>query len=599
MKIGMHGLLQADLAQLAEGAGDPTTLLRLCEAERSKHILLLHSVIAEAGRRFPAAHDELELAGAWALLNRVQQKAPDILTKVLQMPQLGAWAVDCLLRLEHVESDSLALRADLSQAGAFAAVAGVRAGLDFNLPVALPDGLLVLPGLGSLCTPVRGYARLRHSGVRLELVTGEAAMGLPAMRPPSVVARHAGLSLELDVDSSTPYLDRYRHPRLATVDHRELRQWSERFAGAWRILAAHHRNDAEAISVSMRTVVPLQADRTGSTVAATSPSTFGAVATSLPSDDLTLAETLVHEFQHLKLCAVLDLLPLVDSRKGELAYAPWRDDPRPSRGLLHGAYAYLGVTRFWRTQRWHMPADQALRGHAEFVRRCAETLGVVKSLLASSRLTAEGERFVAAAGLQLRRWQRDPAPKAARRIALRASYEHRTTWEARHTVVDPESVDRLVARWTAGRPPDVAEWSSVPSRIRSAGVQCSHPRGMLLTLGYVDPPRARRLLDEEAQGGPANLGLSKADAALLRGDLLTAVAAYRSEIRRRPVEPEVWAGLALAVKWSSDPAAAFLCRRVPLAIALHAAIHDTTGDLIDPLELADWLANNEPRRRAS
>jgi hypothetical protein len=36
---------------------------------------------------------------------------------------------------------------------------------------------------------------------------------------------------------------------------------------------------------------------------------------------------------------------------GHRYYVPWRDDPRPISGLLQGAYAYLGVTGFWRTRR--------------------------------------------------------------------------------------------------------------------------------------------------------------------------------------------------------------------------------------------------------
>lgn len=33
---------------------------------------------------------------------------------------------------------------------------------------------------------------------------------------------------------------------------------------------------------------------------------------------------------------------------GQRFYAPWRDDARPVSGLLQGAYAYLGLSRFWR-----------------------------------------------------------------------------------------------------------------------------------------------------------------------------------------------------------------------------------------------------------
>ena len=49
----------------------------------------------------------------------------------------------------------------------------------------------------------------------------------------------------------------------------------------------------------------------------------------LPADGETLALLLIHEFQHVKLGAVLDLLDLCDPADRRLFYAPWRDDPRP------------------------------------------------------------------------------------------------------------------------------------------------------------------------------------------------------------------------------------------------------------------------------
>ncbi|MFI6551201.1 HEXXH motif domain-containing protein [Streptomyces prunicolor] len=594
MKIGMHRILQTDLTRLATGAGDVTTLLHLCEVERSKHILLLHSVIAEASRRFPQAHKDLRLADAWQLLQHAQQKDPDSLGNILQMPQLGAWALNCLQHLRRAVRDTAELREDLVQAGAFAAVAALQTGLDFEVPVTLPDGILRLPGSGETATPVRGPAWLRHSAGQLDVVTAEKTVRLPPPQPLILSARHAGLTLVVDVDTSTPYLDRYHHSRLARIGREEVRQWSERLAGAWRILATHHREDAEAISVSVRTVVPLRADRTGSSLAATSPSAFGAVAASLPPDDLALAETMVHEFQHLKLCAVQDLLPLLDSGKDKLAYAPWRDDPRPLRGLLHGAYAYLGVTRFWRVQRLHMPAGQTMRGHAEYARRRDETLRVLDDLLTSGGLTAEGRDFVTEAGNQLRGWLRDPVPESASRLARHASREHRLTWEARHVTVEPAHLRQLVSRWTAGRPPPASGTGTVTYRPGKAGRVRLHPRALLLTLRYVDPPKAEELLDEEGEDGRGPMGLSQADLALLRGELSVAVAAYLADIGRRPTaQPDAWAGLALALEWSSHPVADALDHRLSLVAALHAALHTRTGRPADPLELIGWLAGRE------
>ncbi|MDV6287982.1 HEXXH motif-containing putative peptide modification protein [Streptomyces sp. UP1A-1] len=83
-------------------------------------------------------------------------------------------------------------------------------------------------------------------------------------------------------------------------------------------------------------------------VSASSGDSFGAMLISRPGSALALAETLVHEFQHSKLAALLHLFPLLDDDREERYYAPWRADPRHLTGLLHGAYAFTGVAGFWR-----------------------------------------------------------------------------------------------------------------------------------------------------------------------------------------------------------------------------------------------------------
>ena len=103
-------------------------------------------------------------------------------------------------------------------------------------------------------------------------------------------------------------------------------------------------------------------------VSATSPAAYGAIATSWPPDQVTLAETLVHEFQHVKLCGLLDMVPLAASGE-QRVYAPWRQDPRPAGGLLQGVYAHLGIVRFWQAQQ-HAEADPdgLLRAQVHFAR---------------------------------------------------------------------------------------------------------------------------------------------------------------------------------------------------------------------------------------
>ncbi|MBO0805760.1 MAG: HEXXH motif domain-containing protein, partial [Nocardiopsaceae bacterium] len=168
----------------------------------------------------------------------------------------------------------------------------------------------------------------------------------------------------------------------------------------------------------------------GAPQTATSRWAFGAVGLSLPGDDVAAALALAHEVQHAKLCALMDLLPLVTDRGQRLYYAPWRPDPRPLASLLHGLYAHLGVTRFWRRQR-EVAADpaEAHQANVEFARWRSACARVATVVAGRPELTAPGVVFVEAATRPLRRWRREPVPRAAREEARRAAAEHRGHWE--------------------------------------------------------------------------------------------------------------------------------------------------------------------------
>jgi hypothetical protein len=66
-----------------------------------------------------------------------------------------------------------------------------------------------------------------------------------------------------------------------------------------------------------------------------------------------LAECYLHESLHQKLfrmdsCKPIFLDPNAYSK--DEFYSPWRNDPRPLNGILHGCYVFVGVSLFW----WHL-----------------------------------------------------------------------------------------------------------------------------------------------------------------------------------------------------------------------------------------------------
>lgn len=118
-----------------------------------------------------------------------------------------------------------------------------------------------------------------------------------------------------------------------------------------------------------------------------------------------LALLMIHEFQHVKLGAVLDMTDLHDPHDTRLFEAPWREDPRPLEGLLQGTYAHVGVTDFWRVRRFTAPdAGEREHAEAEFALWFEHTLRATHVLAGSGSLTPLGLRFVEALRTTLEGW---------------------------------------------------------------------------------------------------------------------------------------------------------------------------------------------------
>ena len=212
---------------------------------------------------------------------------------------------------------------------------------------------------------------------------------------------------------------------------------------------------------------------------------FGTVAMSRQPDKYTCAETLVHEAQHLKLCALLDLVPMTRRPDdGQRYYAPWRTDPRPASGLLQGAYAFLGVSGFWRGQlACRLGTAVRQRAQAEFARWRDGVALVVETLLGSGQLTEDGENFVATMARVLDAWWREPVP--APRSSSRGTSDH--TWPSHAENGRPVATGGLrdSARQSDGRRVEVRVESTArrrPQRCRGSWAPWSFPHSASASL---------------------------------------------------------------------------------------------------------------------
>ena len=408
-----------------------------------------------------------------------------------------------------------------------------------------------------------------------------------------------------------------------------LARWQESLTGAWRLLVEQLRPDAEVLAAVLDCIVPVEPDPAARGISATSADAFGAVAMSEPADATALAVGLLHETQHSLLNAVQYLFDLHECPDA-LGYSPWRDDPRPATGILHGAYAYLTVTRFWRARR----ADPLAA--FEFARWRAAVATATDGLLAGGTLTAAGTRFVTALRSEVEPWLADPVPADIARLAAGANADHHLRWRLRNLRVRPRDARLLADAWSQGRaaPRIDSELRTAPRRALEAssrldlihttlrgehatphgehatpreehptphrehptpGGEHATPREEHATPHREHPtphgehPTPRREhatpRGEHAtpHGEPASAGVADGDLAYVRGDDATALRAYRKRVVLDPRDDAAWAGLAL-----SSGSGSGALRAAPEVVA---AVYRTLGDpAVDPVSLADWLS---------
>jgi HEXXH motif-containing protein len=585
--ITTHSLSADAFLQLASGTGDSVVVRQLHEAQLSKHLMLLHVVVEAANGIDPPSRATAAFRAGYRLLAEARAADPAAVARLLGLPHIGSWAHDCLACLDTGTPP------DFGYLAAVAAAAAVRLGIQFELDVPVRDGRVQLPGLGCLQVASLGeWVRLSSDGERLRdgehidvpcaaLVPDDGSGGtVPHWQgTPLLRALTHGQAWEVLLESADRHLDRYALPMLTAMTPALVTSWRQLIQTAWELLVRHHEWAAGPIAAGVHVVVPLvpRSDLDS----ATSPAAFGAIATSLPPSPVSMAETLIHEFQHIKLSGLMDMLPLIKP-SDERGYAPWRDDPRPMGGILQGVYAFTGVVRFWDIQRClEVEPDGVLRASVLYERWRLVIEPVARTLLETGLLTPDGVSFVTALRERGQRRRSGPVPAEATEVAREVALDNWLTWQLAHTALDAAGVAGLAAAYQRGEPlgGQVLPGTWIEDDIRKID---SIPRSRLLNLRYQEPRRYRQL---SATDIPE---LDAADALLVRGDADAAVAAYRAGLAAEP-DPADWIGLALAInRLPATPSRQVFAVRLPLLFEMHACLA-SHGIHADPLELAAWF----------
>ncbi|GAB2887921.1 hypothetical protein GCM10022245_24030 [Streptomyces mayteni] len=414
------------------------------------------------------------LAAARELLVRADRAAPAAVADVLLYPSTGRWLSRLLSRLHSTNEGSVPLWVDLGHLHAIASAAAIRAKLTFELHAPARDGAVLLPTLGlarlgdvgtvsAHVTTVDGRAVISHGTTRVPL-TGPSPDWHPLRQ---VTASFGARSLTLRLDDLDTFRDTAPPAAPAPLSAEADVRWRRLTEDAWRLLVDLDAAQATDIATALSSLTPQPARPHRGTSSLSSSEAFGGVVLTEPPDATQLAVTLVHEFRHMWLNAILDTTELIEPpvmSPDERFYAPWRNDPRPLEGLFHGVFAFCGVTDFWLRASRAAGDDRARRqARFEFAYWRIQTWDTLAALRTNPRLTAAGRRFLRATAESATVWRDEPVPEDIAGLARDAVFAHRVLWRLVHSHAAPETVGALADNWRVDLPPALGAGSVRPS----------------------------------------------------------------------------------------------------------------------------------------
>lgn len=350
--------------------------------------------------RLASTPGDRELVGFKPVLQRLIRDSPGALASALRRPSVGG-----LLRCLRRRAPELPFAAGVAEL-----LATLYA--DLAHADALPERVV----LQRLPARIISLAARRVIEVPAGATRAEFGRGTIGFRGPEFA-----LDVDLlggDADQLLAITD---HLLLATVDANPLAmseahpdkqgnavdlggrtpaEWIASLAGALDLIGQYIPELRGEIDLYLHTVVPVGWDE-HQHLSASYQEVIGTVYMTLHPQPMTMVEAMIHEFQHNKLHALLELDPLLANAFAPLYSSPVRPDPRPLQGVLLAVHAFQPVARLYERMReaGHPGTDQP-----DFVRRYAQ---IVKgNHEGASVLLEHGQPTAIGQGLldEIRRW---------------------------------------------------------------------------------------------------------------------------------------------------------------------------------------------------
>lgn len=589
----------AAIRALARGEEDRGLIEGLRTQERGIRLLALRDLLERAESVMGGRMDRLpSVPQVRDLLVRADRAGAEGVTTVLLHPAVGRWMSRTLRAAAREPCEEFL--DDLAHLHAVAAAVAFRAEVPFALSLPVRDGFALLPTLGAFdvreakLRTVRvegkggGLTLLRRGGKSVRVLRPEDPTR-SGWRPAYWVRTPVGTgSTQFVLDDIDPHRESDGPVAPAPLAASEAMAWAVAARAAGALLTQVDRRRAQALAAALAAVTPRPAALGGVVNSSSSSDAFGGIVASAPPDGMELAASLVHEFQHMKLHAVLNSVALHEESEEpehEVFYAPWRDDPRPLPGLFQGVFAFFGVVDFWRRVTLVERGTRLRRAQFQLVYWRTQSQDVYRELCLSPRLTEAGRYFAALMGGTTVTWtDHGQVPEDIVEAALDAVRAHRARWRLRHLRPGPAAVAELAEAFSAGAPraprqpvtvmlcpdPAVAPSNAYTALLCKAATAASELRRVPVAHGFL---------------GLSGAEIDSADLARLSGEPGEAQRLALGQVERWPREPEPWVRLGLAFNGSGT--ALGHCPEVVRAV--YARVAEVMDMPPDPVALAAWI----------
>jgi uncharacterized protein len=410
--IGTHSVSTENFDALALGYGGSPAISELWRGQCSRRLLLLRLLVEKAG-------PDADNAAAVATIIESEER-DEAARQVLIEPLVGVWAARTIRNI----SKSTVTKQETAHLAAVAAAAAINAGADAELPGYARDGWLYLPAIGRVrALAGDGRVRLTVENGRLRV---DGAQRDPEHPDWQERRRLTAGNLTVFLEDLDPYRNAYHVPPADRLSPSDFDVWRRQLDETWSILTELAPGRAAEVAEGLHSLVPLSKPEANAAHSATTKEAVGVVGLDLPKSPADFAVALVHEFQHSKLSALLDIVALYDGSDQQTFFAPWRVDPRPVGGLLQGVYAFLGVADLWRvlsSQPQRFPSAEQ-----EFADARAQVTDAISTLTTSGLLTRAGQRFVEGMTEAVTKLHATGLPAARVTAAERALASRRAAW---------------------------------------------------------------------------------------------------------------------------------------------------------------------------